>query len=214
MIAWQNKKAHIIKFVDGQRRRMRLYVDACIIKKIMPSICFDQLLYNLVFRRHHYYDNSDRVITNSLLIEDAKTVICKDLAELDFIAPTKHGLFTTSKEYCKLNGLNRISYSRTIMQGLHYDEIKKWYDPNKSVSDNLEYAKQNGIKISLSTLRKYCLHNNINLNPNKVEISKWYNPNLSVKDNYNFAINNGIKVRISSIYPYCKKHGIKKNEGK
>ena len=112
----------------------------------------------------------------------------------------------------------RLEDDQIIKMGLmllnYYDEIKKWYDPNKSVSDNLEYAKQNGIKISLSTLRKYCLHNNINLNPNKVEISKWYNPNLSVKDNYNFAINNGIKVSISSIYTYCKKHGIKKNEGK
>ena len=37
-IEWTNKQARINKFKDGEGRRKRLFVDACIIRKIEPDI--------------------------------------------------------------------------------------------------------------------------------------------------------------------------------
>jgi hypothetical protein len=119
-IVWDNKKARISKFKDGEGRRKRLFTDACIIRKIEPDITFEKLLYNLVYRRMRYYDNSDNVLTNKVLVEKAMYVLDLPLSDLDVLEPTKHGKFTTSKEYCNAHNLKRISYARKVQKDLTY----------------------------------------------------------------------------------------------
>ena len=119
-IVWTNKHARISKFKDGEGRRKRLFTDACIIRKIEPDITFEKLLYNLVYRRMRYYDNSDNVLTNKVLIEKAMYVLDLPLSDLDVLEPTKHGKFTTSKEYCNAHNLKRISYARKVQKDLTY----------------------------------------------------------------------------------------------
>ena len=119
-IVWTNKHARISKFKDGEGRRKRLFTDACIIRKIEPDISFEKLLYNLVYRRMRYYDNSDNVLTNKVLIEKAMYVLDLPLSDLDVLEPTKHGKFTTSKEYCNAHNLKRISYARKVQKDLTY----------------------------------------------------------------------------------------------
>ena len=119
-IVWTNKHARISKFKDGEGRRKRLFTDACIIRKIEPDITFEKLLYNLVYRRMRYYDNRDNVLTNKVLIEKAKCVLDLPLSDLNVLEPTKHGKFTTSKEYCNAHNLKRISYARKVQKDLNY----------------------------------------------------------------------------------------------
>ena len=119
-IVWTNKHARISKFKDGEGRRKRLFTDACIIRKIEPDITFEKLLYNLVYRRMRYYDNRDNVLTNKVLIEKAKCVLDLPLSDLNVLEPTKHGKFTTSKEYCNAHNLKRISYARKVQKDLTY----------------------------------------------------------------------------------------------
>ena len=119
-IVWDNKKARISKFKDGEGRRKRLFADACIIRKIEPDISFEKLLYNLVYRRMRYYDNSDNVLTNKVLVEKAMYVLSLPFSDLDVLEPTKHGKFTTSKEYCNAHNLKRISYARKVQKDLNY----------------------------------------------------------------------------------------------
>ena len=62
------------------------------IKAIRPDITFLELLYNLVYRRQYYYDNSDGVLANRLLIEDAYTVMAMSPEEVDArINNSQHG---------------------------------------------------------------------------------------------------------------------------
>jgi hypothetical protein len=119
-IIWSNKHARISKFKDGEGRRKRLFADACIIRKIEPDITFEKLLYNLVYRRMRYYDNRDNVLTNKVLVEKAMYVLDLPLSDLDVLEPTKHGKFTTSKEYCNAHNLNRVSYARKVQKDLNY----------------------------------------------------------------------------------------------
>ena len=155
-IVWTNKHARISKFKDGEGRRKRLFTDACIIRKIEPDITFEKLLYNLVYRRMRYYDNRDNVLTNKVLIEKAKCVLDLPLSDLNVLGPTKHGKFTTSKKYCIGHNLKRISYARKVQKDLNYQSIGEWYDLDKTVSENYNFAKLNGIKVGLTTLKKFC----------------------------------------------------------
>ena len=155
-IVWTNKHARISKFKDGEGRRKRLFTDACIIRKIEPDITFEKLLYNLVYRRMRYYDNRDNVLTNKVLIEKAKCVLDLPLSDLNVLGPTKHGKFTTSKKYCIEHNLKRISYARKVQKDLNYQSIGEWYDLDKTVSENYNFAKLNGIKVGLTTLKMFC----------------------------------------------------------
>ena len=155
-IVRNNKKARISKFKEGEGRRKRLFTDACIIRKIEPDITFEKLLYNLVYRRMRYYDNSDNVLTNKVLVEKAMYVLSLPFSDLDVLEPTKHGKFTTSKEYCIEHNLKRISYARKVQKDLNYQSIGEWYDLDKTVSENYNFAKLNGIKVGLTTLKMFC----------------------------------------------------------
>lgn len=94
----------------------------------------------------------------------------KDISELDFIKTTKHGKFKTDPDYCMQNGISRRSYCRKVAKKLNHESIGEWYDCNKSVSQNLEWAKQNGEKVCLSTLKTFCRENGIDTNPGKIDI--------------------------------------------
>lgn len=129
----------------------------------------------------------------------------KSISELDFIKTTKHGRFKTDPVYCKNNGINRRSYCRKVAKALNQKSIGEWYDCNKSVKENLEWAQQNGIKVCRSTLKTFCIENGINPYPYKTDIGQWYNPELSVSENFKKAKDDGIKVSRSSLYNYVRK---------
>ena len=216
-IVWSNKQMSINKsrkeasinpFKDGEGRRKRLFTDACVIRKIEPEITFEKMLYNLVYRRNWFYDNSDHTLTNTLLIEIAKQVLAKPLSDLDNIQPSKHGKFATSWRYCRDNKINRRSYARKIQKDLNYESIGEWYDLSLSVSENLEYANQNGIQVSSSTLRRFCKDQDIDVNPHRKPIETWYNPAVSVKANLQRAQLLGINASRNQLYKYCKKNNI------
>ncbi|MCM1451061.1 MAG: hypothetical protein NC102_02280 [Clostridium sp.] len=72
-------KYNINRFKDGEKRRNRLFVDGCIIRKIKPDITLLELLYNLVHRVYHYYDNSDGVLSSRFIASKAVEVMNYDV---------------------------------------------------------------------------------------------------------------------------------------
>ena len=168
-----------MKYRDGEGRRKRLYVDALMIKAIRPDITFMELLYNLVFRRQHYYDNSDGVLENRLLIEDTNAVIAMSSEEIFArIGNSRHGKFSTDPVWCSLHNVTRRKHSRTVAKMINYEKIGEWYDVGSSVLENLKYADDNGI----------------NTNPKHRPIEEWYDEAQSVKQNLEWAKGDGIKV--------------------
>lgn len=123
---WKEKK--IIKFKDHEKRRNRLYVDACIMRRIKPDITFQELLYNLVLRRQRYYDNSDGVLTNKFLIEKTYQVLNLESSKILSFAPSRHGLYRVDKDYCQKIGMTPRSYSRVVAGKIRQQGIAKWYD--------------------------------------------------------------------------------------
>ena len=118
------------------------------------------------------------------------------------------GHITTSPGYCTQNNISRLSYSRKALMLENYRTISEWYNPDKTLTENLSIAVEKGIKVSGKTLQRYCSFNGIATVPGKIKASEWYDPRLSVGDNMQFAKENGIKTSRTSLYNYCKSNGI------
>ncbi len=193
-IDWTQKKPKILKYKDGEGRRRRLYIDALMIRAIKPNVTFLELLYNLVLRRQYYYDNSDKVLTNRILIDDAYAILGMKLEDIHALNPSKHGVFKTDAVYCAEHNVSRRQHSRTVRKMLNYQSIGEWYDISKSVNYNYKYARAHFIKVSLNTLKNFCKENNIDMYPDRIPISEWYDEKLSVKQNLERAMELGVTV--------------------
>ncbi|MCM1139317.1 MAG: hypothetical protein NC453_12175 [Muribaculum sp.] len=72
-------KCGISRFRDGEKRRNRLFIDGCLIRKIKPDISFLELLFNLVHRVYYFYDNSDGVLSDYTIISKTDEVMNYDV---------------------------------------------------------------------------------------------------------------------------------------
>lgn len=107
---------------------------------------------------------------------------------------SKHGAFKTDAVYCSEHGISRRQHSRTVRKWLNHQSIGEWYDVSFSVNQNYKYAKSNNIKVSLNTLKIFCIENGIDMHPDMKPIEEWYNEKQSVKQNLEWAKGKGIKV--------------------
>lgn len=144
----ESGKRCVEKWAVDSGRKKRLYVSAQIMKHNLPDITKEELIYNLVFERFHYYDNSDGDLNNGRIEKIAESAL-KYSFEL---APKKHKVFTVNKEYCASVGLTPNSVKNTIRKELKEQEVLPLYDFNMSVKENLQVLKENGIKVSKSYL--------------------------------------------------------------
>lgn len=176
----------ISRFKDGEKRRNKLFIDGCLIRKIKPEITALELLYNLVHRVHYCYDNSDGMLSNSLILDKVAAVMEYDVNAMEFKS-LDAGKVTTSPGYCTQNNITRLSHSRKALMMENYKSISEWYDTTKSVVENFNYAMSNNIEISERTLRRYCHFNDLPLSPKRIEPSEWYDRDMSVKSNMKFA---------------------------
>lgn len=202
---WSSGRPKIKKYRDGEGRRKRLHVDALMIRAIYPDISFVEMLYNMVYRREHYYDNSDSVLSDALIIREAKTVMAMSSEDIDaLINNSKHGVFSTDPLWCIMHDVTRRAHARSVQKMLNYDSIREWYDVSLSVTENLQYAKEHEIKVSKRTLIRFCKDNDINTNPRQRPIEEWYDVTHSVKQNLAWAVEHDIKVSLSQLYHYCR----------
>ncbi|WP_295731606.1 hypothetical protein [uncultured Muribaculum sp.] len=103
------------RFRDGEKRRNRLFIDGCIIRKIKPDITFLELFFNLVHRVHFYYDNSDGVLSYELIARKAYDVMYYDRFDEIVFKSMRAGSITTSPGYCRNHGISRASHSRKAL---------------------------------------------------------------------------------------------------
>lgn len=151
---------HIRK--DGEKRRKTLFNTAIVIKSIKPDITIEHLVYILCVERYHYYDNSDKQLTNNVLIDIARSAIKGDYKSKE----SSHGAFKVNKAYWAAMGLSANSAARKVGKMLNHQSIGEWYDCSKSVKENAEYAAEHNIKkAKLRTLYVWCRENGVPTNP-------------------------------------------------
>lgn len=172
-------KAIINRFKDGEKRRNRLFIDGCIIRKIKSEIRIHELFYNLLHRVYWYYDNTDGILSDNLIACKAFDVMEYDVDSMDFKSMNA-GSIITSPSYCRNNGVSRKAHSRTALQLENFSRIKTVYDESKSIKENLPILREHGIEASYKTLQRYCHANGIESCPGRKKVSDWYHPWLSV----------------------------------
>ena len=146
---------------DGEGRRKCLYIGALIRRMIHPNISFEHLLYNLIAERQWYYDNSDKVLTNEVLMQIANNALSIPIEKINIKTKRKPSKFKVDKSYCLQNGIKTKVMVGIVRRKLKDEEIGELYDCNLSVKQNLDLLKANGMKIGLSRLYEFCDRNNI-----------------------------------------------------
>ena len=184
--AYNKKQSAICKIKDGEKRRKKLYIAALIMKKIKSDITLEHLTFNLICERYYYYDNSDNVLTNKVIVDIAKSVYNTKSEDIKINSKNKKK-FVIDKWYCAVHGINANSYKQKIKKELKYQEIGSLYDCKLTDKENLKILEENGIKISLSTLKRFRKEYDLNkYNKNNDSI-------LNNNDNDESVIKNNIR---------------------
>ena len=165
--SFENKNGEVLhvstlkKLRDKDNRRYKLFIAGLIMKKIMPTITYEHLLYNLFYEVYHYYDNSDKVLNNTTLKSIAKGIIQIPIEEIRLQNKCKKR-FVVDKSFCAEYGIKANSYKNTVKKMLKDEEIGSVYDTSLSVKENLNLLHELGIKVSKTKLYDWCRENGIN----------------------------------------------------
>lgn len=154
-------RSAIKKLKDGERRRYKLFITALARKKMMSSVTYEHLLYNLICERTWFYDNSDSVLTNKVLGDIAKTVMNIPYEEIHLqVKPKKK--YVIDKAYCAEHGISPNTMKNIVRKQLNDQEIGNLYDISKSIKENIDYFKSLGIRIGKTKVYDWCKENDIN----------------------------------------------------
>lgn len=129
-------------------RHIRFYKTLSIKKQIKPSIRYDELLFNAIYERYYFYDNSDNKLSNYWI-----------LSIIPYILNQNHIHFQTSaKLKCNTEYLKQLgkSYQKATAEVKHkmlVDAVLPLYNKEFTIKENLEALQTKGLKLSLRTLK-------------------------------------------------------------
>ena len=168
------------KIRDGQHRRKKLFIASLIMRKITPSISYENLLLNLIREVYFYYDNSDRVLTIKVLKDIARRGMAIPFEDIHL--NTKHKKkFVVDKSYCAEYNIKPNAMKNVVRKMLNDAEIGEVYDCSLSLKENLAQFKEMGMKIGKTKLYDWCKENGISPKGHKATI-KEHNPLKELKE--------------------------------
>ena len=146
----KRKGKYTLKWEIGDDRKKKMYITAQIMLFNKPSLTIENLLYNLRFERHWYYNNTDNKLTNDYLIQVAKNAYMKPYP----LQPSNHPSFSVNKEYWADKGLTANKAKVIISQHIKEQCVLQYYDTSLSIRKNHELLKEKGIRVSRETLSR------------------------------------------------------------
>ena len=146
---------------DGEGRRKKLFVAGLVVKKILPTISYEHLMFILIYERTYHYDNSDKVLTNDVLKGIARNVMQTPLEEIRLQSRSKKK-YVVDKEYCAEHGISANTMKNRVRKILNDKQIGEAYDCSKSVKENLILFKEMGMEVGKTKLYEWCKENGIN----------------------------------------------------
>ena len=129
---------------------------------INPNITFDNLLYNLLYELVQYVSNFDaqNIIGKKEIYDIASCVMKKDITKYEWVKGVNRK-FIVNPRYCEKYGMNKRQVRNMACKMLRNDSIGELYDCSKTDKENLEIMKENGLEISLITLKRWRKDNGI-----------------------------------------------------
>ena len=151
-----------VKIKDGYHRRKNLFINGVIRRLINPSISFDNLLYNLLFELVNYISNfnAEYVIDKKDIFHITRSVMKADLTRGEGLKGTGRR-FMVNPRYCVKYGLKKKQVRNMVCKMIRNEGIDELYDSTKTDKENLEIMKENGLDVSLITLKRWRKENGI-----------------------------------------------------
>lgn len=165
-----DKTISVVKTIrDGEQRRKRLCNTAIILRAIKRDISFEHLLYILVCERQYYYDNQDKALSNKELINIAKWAIELPSEQIN-PKKVKHSKFKVDKSYWAERGITARQAANIVRGIIKSEAIGSMYDFILTDKENIQVMKDNGLKVSLRTLKQWRKDNGIKVSNKKQSI--------------------------------------------
>lgn len=148
------------KYKDGNKRRIRMYNTARILRNIKNDITAEHLAYILYCEREYYYDNSDNILSNERLLSIATEITSMPM---DKVIMNNNGKnrFKVDKEYWRERGITPKQAVQIVRGQINDRNIGELYDFNLTDKENVNVMKENGINISVITLKRWRKKNGI-----------------------------------------------------
>jgi hypothetical protein len=186
------------RFKDGEGRRKKLQKYAALRRIAKPWITPDELLFNLYIDRERFFDNSDGALTLDCLKRKVEIAFKKNIYELrkdyEYLLKQCPYKFVINPKfrYKAQEIINRAG------KEIRWAEIDKYYNPNKTLKENLDNLHKLNIKIEKTALYEYCRDRKIDTkalkNSEKELILSLYSPSLTQKENLLELEKHGIKI--------------------
>ena len=200
------------KLKDGQHRKRTLFHRGWLRRIIKPSITPDELLYNLIFDRELFFDNSDDELNIYRLQE-----IVKDCFEYDIAYyKTQHeNIYNDTVDKCRKKQviIHRTSKGRiranSLMKELRWRILDEAYNKRLSVSENLQILNDSDFIISRSTLYNYCVNRGI-VTKKKTEdkfnrFIQLHKDDLSCREEQKYLAEKGLQLSLGTVQTYRKR---------
>lgn len=148
------------KYKDGNKRRIRLYNTARILRNIKNDITAEHLAYILYCEREYYYDNSDNILSNERILSIATEITSMPMDKVIMDNNNKNS-FKVDKSYWAEKGITARQAVQIVRGQINDRNIGELYDCSLTDKENIEMMKEYGIKVSLITLKRWRKKNGI-----------------------------------------------------
>lgn len=194
---------NVDKLEDGMCRRKKLFQRMCLRRIINPDATPNEILFNAYVDLCKFVDNTVDTITIDCLARNVRS--CFRFTVEEIADKYKYQIATAKEKTAPKNG--RIYNGKQSIKEGNYGIIDTYFDKTKSVKENLEILKQNGVKIGRQTLYNYVKERKINVKPTNEELYEMMDASLSVRENVkNLLECYGIKVSIGKVQKILQGH--------
>lgn len=150
---------HTVQFKHGDRRRIVLLNMISTMLKINHKISDENLLFNSIVERHHFFDNADGKLNNGWVLNAIKNARMDDIKGRNPIQPEPRTFKIQKSHFIDLinkwndegkNGM--MVLTNKIRKKINIERVGALYDFNLSVKDNLKWLAEQGIVVSQAKL--------------------------------------------------------------
>lgn len=150
---------HTVQFKHGDRRRIVLLNMISTMLKINPKISDENLLFNSIVERHHFFDNADGKLNNGWVLNAIKNARMDDMKGRNPIQPEPRTFKIQKSHFIDLinkwneegkNGM--MVLTNKIRKKINIERVGALYDFNLSVKENLKWLAEQGIVVSQAKL--------------------------------------------------------------
>lgn len=200
------------KLKDGQHRKRTLFHRGWLRRLIKPTITPDELLYNLLFDREHFFDNSDQELSVYRLQEIVRD--CFEY-EADSYITQYENIYLDTIDRCRkkqviihrtCKGLIRAN---SLCKELRWKFLDEAYNKSLSVTENLQILNDSDFIICRATLYNYCVNRGI-VTRKKAEnmffrFKELHQDYMSCRNEQQYLAENGLKLSLGTIQAYRKR---------